>query len=213
MEKRSSDDDQDKDKTTTNVAKAGLKRKAGTGSGPMQMFRCLRSSNTPLDTNTDVKMSETPGIRDTMAAARAGPQLVNGSANMTADELLRYRKDNLHSWDAMAEHWEIFQSPADASGKTEDGNDMFTQCLLPVVDELAEWKEGQTVLDLGAGSGIIARRFANLGAHVIGLDYSQPMLEQGRRRSKMEKLKGTVDYDFIDLLDYDGMVKYMKDRK
>ncbi|CZT16049.1 uncharacterized protein RCC_01889 [Ramularia collo-cygni] len=155
-------------------------------------------------------MSQNSGIRDSMAAAH--PQLVNGTVKMSADELSRYTKDNLHSWDAMAEHWEIFQSPADANGKTEDGNDMFTQCLLPVVDELVEWEAGQTVLDLGAGSGIIARRFASQGAHVIGLDYSEPMLQKGRERSKVEKLKGSVTYDFIDLMDYDLMAQYMKDR-
>lgn len=145
--------------------------------------------------------------------AAAHPRLVNGSVKMSADELSRYTKDNLDSWNAMAEHWEIFQSPADANGKAEDGNDMFTQCLLPVVDELVEWEAGQTVLDLGAGSGIIARRFASQGAHVIGLDYSEPMLQKGRERSKMEELKGSVTYDFIDLMDYEMMAKYMRDRK
>lgn len=178
----------------------------------MQLFRCLRSSETPsINTKIDIKMAETPGIRDSMAAAH--PQLVNGTVKMSADELSRYTKDNLHSWDAMAEHWEIFQSPADANGKAEDGNDMFTQCLLPVVDELVEWKPGQTVLDLGAGSGIIARRFANKGAHVIGLDYSDLMLQKGRERSAMEKLKGSVTYDFIDLMNYDMMKEYMEKRK
>lgn len=198
------------DDTSSSVARAGLKRKADK-SHPMQLFRALRSSNVPQATSNKLNMSEPPGARDDMAAAH--PQLVNGSAKLSDDELSRYTKDNLHSWDAMAEHWEIFQSPSDASGKAEDGNDMFTQCLLPVVDELVEWEEGQTVLDLGAGSGIIARRFASQGAHVIGLDYSQPMLEKGRERSKMEKLKGSVTYDFIDLMDFDGMARYMKDRK
>lgn len=145
--------------------------------------------------------------------AAAHPQLVNGTVDMTADELSNYTKDNLNSWNAMAEHWEIFQSPVDASGKAEDGNDMFTQCLLPVLDELVEWEEGQTVLDLGAGSGIIARRFARQGAHVVGLDYSESMLDKGRERSQLEELKGSVTYDFIDLMDYDLMVRYMRDRK
>lgn len=205
-------DSNDEEQTSQSVAKAGLNKAANdSGSHPMQLFRSLRSSNTPLDTNTDMKMSGTPGVRETMAAAH--PQLVNGSTQMTPEELSRYTKDNLHSWDAMAEHWEIFQSPADASGKAEDGNDMFTQCLLPVVDELADWKAGQTVLDLGAGSGIIARRFAHLGAHVIGLDYSEPMLEQGRKRCEREKLNGSITYDFIDLMDYELMAKYMNDRE
>lgn len=53
------------------------------------------------------------------------------------------------------------------NGQAEDGNDMFTQCLLPVLDELAHCTAGEAVLGLGAGSGIIARRFARKGANVL----------------------------------------------
>ncbi|KAF2211020.1 hypothetical protein CERZMDRAFT_85600 [Cercospora zeae-maydis SCOH1-5] len=124
----------------------------------------------------------------------------------------QYTHDNLHAWNAIAGDWEANQSP-EVNGKPDDGNDMFTQCLLPVVDELAEWHVGQTVLDLGAGSGIIARRFAKKGAHVTGLDFSQAMLEKGRARNKNETLKGSITYDFIDLMDYQGMATYMLDKE
>ncbi|PPJ56792.1 hypothetical protein CBER1_05976 [Cercospora berteroae] len=124
----------------------------------------------------------------------------------------QYTQDNLNAWNAIAGDWEVNQSP-EVNGKADDGNDMFTQCLLPVVDELAEWKFGQTVLDLGAGSGIIARRFAKQGAHVTGLDFSEAMLEKGRARSKSEQLDGSITYEFIDLMDFDGMAKYMADKE
>jgi len=124
----------------------------------------------------------------------------------------RYNKDNLQAWDAMSEEWETFQSPATAGGRPDDGNDMFTQCLLPEIVALADWKQGETVLDLGAGSGIIARRFAAMGAHVTGLDFSEKMLQKGRERSAREELRGSIEYDFIDLMDYDGMAKHMAKR-
>ncbi|CAK1360118.1 unnamed protein product [Cercospora beticola] len=134
--------------------------------------------------------------------------LVKDPASGSFDQ---YTQDNLNAWNAIAGDWEVNQSP-EVNGKADDGNDMFTQCLLPVVDELAEWKFGQTVLDLGAGSGIIARRFAKHGANVTGLDFSEAMLEKGRARSKSEHVVGSITYDFIDLMDYDGMAKYMADK-
>ncbi|KAK5716894.1 hypothetical protein LTR17_016266 [Elasticomyces elasticus] len=109
--------------------------------------------------------------------------------------------DNRKTWDAIADFWDRRHSE---SGK--DGTDMFTECLLPQVEDLANWREGETVLDLGAGSGIICRMFAKNGAKVTGLDYSQPMLDRARERAKKDGL--AVEYDFIDLMDIDNMREY-----
>ncbi|KAK3646180.1 hypothetical protein LTR22_014392 [Elasticomyces elasticus] len=108
---------------------------------------------------------------------------------------------NRKVWDAIADWWELKHSE---SGN--DGTDMFTECLLPQVKDLASWKEGETVLDLGAGSGIICRMFAKNGAKVTGLDYSQPMLDKARKRAESDGL--AVEYDFIDLMDIDNMKDY-----
>ncbi|KAM3421810.1 Ubiquinone biosynthesis O-methyltransferase [Cercospora zeina] len=152
----------------------------------------------------------------TMAHHHHAPGNVVDAAGLVRDAprdaVAQYAQDNLHAWNAIAGDWEVNQSP-EVHGKADDGNDMFTQCLLPVVDELAEWDVGQTVLDLGAGSGIIARRFAKKGAHVTGLDFSHAMLEKGRARSKLATLDGSITYDFIDLMDYDVMALYMVDKE
>ena len=66
------------------------------------------------------------------------------------------------------------------------------------------------MLDLGAGSGIIARLFARKGAHVTGLDFSPAMLDKGTERIKSENLEGSVKYGFIDLMDLDNMKRYME---
>lgn len=148
------------------------------------------------------------------------PELVNG---FTDDDYAGYSTDNFQAWEHMAEEWENFQS-----SEGLDGNDMFNQCLLPVVaeladlpaeegktltQELAKCKAGDRVLDLGAGSGILARMFAKYGAHVTGLDFSQAMLEMGRKRAAKDKLSGKIEYDFIDLTDYSMMEKYMENRE
>lgn len=110
-------------------------------------------------------------------------------------------ESNKKAWDAIADWWEHKQTDAGA-----DGNDMFTQCLLPQVEDLADWKSGETVLDLGAGSGIICRLFAKKGAKVTGLDYSFPMLEKARKRSHSGGQE--IDYDYIDLMDLSNMRAY-----
>jgi SAM-dependent methyltransferase len=56
-------------------------------------------------------------------------------------------------------------------------------------DELAArgvGRPGQTILDLGTGTGSLARGFARLGAAVIGLDPSAAMLAEARRLAAAE---------------------------
>jgi SAM-dependent methyltransferase len=47
---------------------------------------------------------------------------------------------------------------------------------------------GQTVIDLGTGTGTLARGFARRGCQVIGIDPARPMLEQARGLSEQEGL-------------------------
>lgn len=108
---------------------------------------------------------------------------------------------NRNAWDAIADWWDKKQNETG-----QDGNDMFTQCLLPQVEQLVDWQPGQNVLDLGAGSGIICRMFARKGAQVTGLDYSLPMLDKARKSAFSEGLE--INYEFIDLMDLDNMKEY-----
>ncbi|KAK5704094.1 hypothetical protein LTR97_003107 [Elasticomyces elasticus] len=108
---------------------------------------------------------------------------------------------NRKVWDAIADWWERKHSE-----NGSDGTDMFTECLLPQVEDLANWQVGENVLDLGAGSGIICRIFAKKGARVTGLDYSEPMLEKARKRAESDGLN--VEYAFIDLMDINNMTEY-----
>ncbi|KAK0948187.1 hypothetical protein LTR48_000624 [Friedmanniomyces endolithicus] len=136
-------------------------------------------------------------------------QIINMTTNISlqinglSDRDKAATDENRRAWDAIADWWERKQSE---SG--DDGNDMFTQCLLPEVEQLSDWQPGETVLDLGAGSGIICRMFAAKGAKVTGLDFSDLMLEKARERAETNGLK--IEYDFIDLMDIESMKNYAR---
>ena len=81
---------------------------------------------------------------------------------------------------------------------------MYTQCLLPTVKELAGWSHGKSVLDLGAGSGILCRMFAKLGPQkVVGLDYSDAMIKIAKDRCEQDG--HSITYGRIDLTKIDQM--------
>ena len=50
-----------------------------------------------------------------------------------------------------------------------------------MLDEVA-LRDGDKVLDVGTGPGLVAAAAAERGAHVIGIDFSDAMLEEARRR-------------------------------
>ena len=53
-------------------------------------------------------------------------------------------------------------------------------------------RSGQRLLDLGTGTGTLARGFAARGASVVGVDPSEPLLAEARRLSTSEGVR--VDY-------------------
>ena len=53
-------------------------------------------------------------------------------------------------------------------------------------------RSGQHLLDLGTGTGTLARGFARRGASVMGVDPSEPLLVEARRLSRGEGVQ--VDY-------------------
>jgi SAM-dependent methyltransferase len=53
-------------------------------------------------------------------------------------------------------------------------------------------RSGQHLLDLGTGTGTLARGFARRGASVVGVDPSEPMLVEARRMARDEGVQ--VDY-------------------
>lgn len=61
------------------------------------------------------------------------------------------------------------------------------------VVELLNPQKGETILDLGCGTGDLTAEIADKGAHVIGLDRSDMMLERARaKHSNIQFVKGDI---------------------
>lgn len=110
---------------------------------------------------------------------------------------------NLPQWNANSDYWDRTLG---------DGNSMFTELILPTIEELAELKPGQKVLDLGTGNGIVARRLADAqtGVEILACDYSEQQLHNAQKRTdawyKVRAARGILDeskieFERLDLLD------------
>ncbi|KAK3377343.1 S-adenosyl-L-methionine-dependent methyltransferase [Lasiosphaeria ovina] len=95
------------------------------------------------------------------------------------------------TWDKIANWWDQ---------KLLDGNDMFLELILPTIDELADVKPGQRVLDIGTGNGIVARRLARDGVDVLATDYSLGQIENARRRTEKSAHAAQIAFEQLDLL-------------
>ncbi|KAI8631759.1 S-adenosyl-L-methionine-dependent methyltransferase [Xylariaceae sp. FL1651] len=85
------------------------------------------------------------------------------------------RGDNITAWDNIATYWDQTLGT---------GNDMYRECLLPTLQELANPQAGELALDLGTGSGLIGALLATSGAHVTAVDGFKSMLEAAETRVK-----------------------------
>ncbi|KAK0712422.1 S-adenosyl-L-methionine-dependent methyltransferase [Lasiosphaeria miniovina] len=98
---------------------------------------------------------------------------------------------NLSRWNLNADWWDQ---------KLLDGNDMFLELILPTIDELADVKPGQRVLDVGTGNGIVARRLARDGVDVLATDYSLGQIENAWRRTQKSAHAAQIAFEQLDLL-------------
>jgi SAM-dependent methyltransferase len=92
-------------------------------------------------------------------------------------------------WDANAEWWD---------DRIGDGNDFQLQLIEPATERLLELKRGEAILDVACGAGRLARRYAELGAHVVACDFSARFIERARRRTPAG---ADVEYHVIDACD------------
>lgn len=90
------------------------------------------------------------------------------------------------AWDALAGFWDE---------RMEAGETWQRSLIQPAVEHLLELREGERVLEIACGNGEFARRMAELGGSVLGVDFSEPMLERARSRG------GNVEYRRVDATD------------
>jgi ubiquinone/menaquinone biosynthesis C-methylase UbiE len=78
---------------------------------------------------------------------------------------------------------------------TGSQGDLFADLVIPSLLQLAGDVEGQRLLDLACGQGVVARELARRGAIVIGLDISAQLLEIANRHEQTEPLGITYIQD------------------
>jgi SAM-dependent methyltransferase len=93
-------------------------------------------------------------------------------------------------WDAKAAFWDE---------RMGDGNAFQRELIGPAVEGLLAIQPGERVLDVGCGNGVSTRRLAELGAHVLGIDYSASFLELARARVTTHDER--IDYQLVDASD------------
>lgn len=63
------------------------------------------------------------------------------------------------------------------------GNDYHNLLVGPAMERLLGLRPDELLLDVACGNGVLARRMVGLGARVVGIDFSQTMIANARRRS------------------------------
>src|SRR6516164_2841735 len=84
-----------------------------------------------------------------------------------------------------------------------EGNAFHRTLIEPTQERLLNVRAGQRILDVACGNGQFARRLAGLGAHVLGVDISERMIEHARERTAdpTERIEfRTLDCTHIDAL-------------
>lgn len=79
-------------------------------------------------------------------------------------------------WDRNAPFWDDYMGDA--------GNDFHRELVAPVAERLLALHPGETVLEIACGSGLFARRMAQLGAQVLATDFSGQFLERAKLRTQ-----------------------------
>lgn len=77
----------------------------------------------------------------------------------------------------VVDHGSVLDHP-DIYDLTFDGH----QLDIPFYQSLARGQSGQAILECGVGTGRVAVELARLGFHVVGIDFSLPMLQRLRSR-------------------------------
>lgn len=96
-------------------------------------------------------------------------------------------------WNKKAQFWDELHG--------EHGNIFHRRLIEPSVLQLLDLQSGEQVLDIGCGNGALARRLAEIGAHVTAFDFSEDLIRLARGR----KSSG-IHYYIIDAMDEAAML-------
>ena len=94
-------------------------------------------------------------------------------------------------WNAKAAFWDE---------RMGEGNAFQRLLVGPATERLLAPREGERVLDIACGNGVMARRLAALGARVVACDFSEVFVERARTRTTPE-LQDRIEYAVADATD------------
>jgi ubiquinone/menaquinone biosynthesis C-methylase UbiE len=94
-------------------------------------------------------------------------------------------------WDANARFWDAHMG--------ETGNDFHRVLVVPATERLLQIRPDEEVLEIACGSGLLARRLAELGARVLCTDVSEVFLERARERTR--EVADRLDFRNLDATD------------
>lgn len=106
-------------------------------------------------------------------------------------DIKRSNAESRALWNRKAQFWDALHG--------DEGNAFHRQLVEPSVLNLLDLQAGESVLDIGCGSGVLARRLASLGARVTAVDFSDRMIEMARRRGSPQS--EAIDYRLCDATD------------
>lgn len=114
----------------------------------------------------------------------ATPERASGTAALTRESQV--------IWNAKAAFWDERMG--------EEGNAFQRLLVGPATERLLELREGELVLDVACGNGVMARRLAALGAQVVGCDFSEVFVERAWARAPAD-LRERIEYVVVDATD------------
>jgi 2-polyprenyl-3-methyl-5-hydroxy-6-metoxy-1,4-benzoquinol methylase len=98
-------------------------------------------------------------------------------------------------WDQKAAFWDALHG--------EEGNLFHRRMVGPPVERLLALKPGERALDIACGSGVMARRLAELGGQVTAVDFSAELVEKARIRG--QKTGEPIQYGVVDATDEEAL--------
>lgn len=105
-------------------------------------------------------------------------------------------------WNGKAAYWDE---------RMGEGNDFQRLLVGPAAERLLEIRDGELVLDVACGNGVMTRRLASLGALVVGSDFSEVFIERARARTPAE-LADRISYQVVDATREDELLALGVDR-